>query len=410
MLAVRASQPLPKPDQSLPLGRDVARRIAGCYIEGREGLDLHEYDGRLFSWPLRGGGRAELRKLGNALLCDDCLEYGDKFVVDGSRLTLQERVWARVATAKPALAPARWAGLIGEYGWDHDTLYILEKDGKLHALIEWFFLYPLEELSDNAFKFPERGLYYGEKVIFTRDSTGRASQVEAGSVVFKRRKIDGENGETFRIKPQRPLDELRRLALASKPPHEQGRFRDPDLVDITTLDPTIKLDIRYAGANNFLSAPFYSSAKAFLQRPAAEALVRVHQRLKKEGYGLLVHDGYRPWFVTKMFWDATPAEQRVFVADPAKGSRHNRGCAVDLTLYDLKTGQPIKMVGGYDEFSNRSYPDYPGGTALERWHRNLLRRAMEDEGFSVYEAEWWHFDYKDWRQYPILNRTFEELK
>ena len=111
-----------------------------------------------------------------------------------------------------------------------------------------------------------------------------------------------------------------------------------------------------------------------------------------------------------MFWDATPEKDHIFVADPAQGSRHNRGCAVDLTLFELKTGQPVKMVGGYDEMSDRSYPDYPGGTSLERWHRELLRQVMEEEGFSVYEAEWWHFDYKDWRKYPILNRTFEDLQ
>jgi D-alanyl-D-alanine dipeptidase len=121
------------------------------------------------------------------------------------------------------------------------------------------------------------------------------------------------------------------------------------------------------------------------------------------GYGLLIHDGYRPWYVTKMFWEGTPPDKHNFVADPAHGSRHNRGCAVDLTLYDLKTGQPAEMVGLYDEMSERSYPDYPGGTALARWHRQLLRRVMEDEGFTVYEFEWWHFDYKDWRKYPVLN-------
>jgi D-alanyl-D-alanine dipeptidase len=147
-----------------------------------------------------------------------------------------------------------------------------------------------------------------------------------------------------------------------------------------------------------------------MQRPAAEALVRVHKKLAEQGYGLLVYDGYRPWSVTKMFWDATPEKQRVFVADPSQGSRHNRGCAVDLTLYDRKTGQPVEMVGGYDEMSDRSYPDYLGGTSLQRYHRDLLRRAMQEEGFTVYEAEWWHFDYKDWRKYTISNLTFEEIR
>ena len=176
------------------------------------------------------------------------------------------------------------------------------------------------------------------------------------------------------------------------------------------VDDAIKLDIRYASDNNFLGAPLYTSARAFMQRPAAEALARVHKKLAEQGYGLLIYDAYRPWYVTRMFWEATPEKQRIFVADPAKGSRHNRGCAVDLTLYDLKTGRPVEMVSGYDEMTERAYPDYPGGTSLQRWHRELLRRAMEAEGFTVYEAEWWHFDYKDWRKYPILNLTFEELK
>jgi D-alanyl-D-alanine dipeptidase len=213
------------------------------------------------------------------------------------------------------------------------------------------------------------------------------------------------------IKPERPVEELRELALKATPPKEDGLFRKSELVELVKLDDTIKLDVRYATKDNFLATPFYTSAKAYLQKPAAEALVRVHRGLKAKGYGLMIHDGYRPWSVTKMFFDATPRDLRaVFVADPAKGSRHNRGCAVDLTLYELKTGRAVAMTGGYDEMSDRSYPDYPGGTSLQRWHRDQLRRAMEAEGFTVYEAEWWHFDHRDWRSYAIGNQSFEELK
>ncbi|HXY25436.1 MAG TPA: M15 family metallopeptidase [Candidatus Acidoferrum sp.] len=214
----------------------------------------------------------------------------------------------------------------------------------------------------------------------------------------------------FRIKPLHPVSQLRAQALESLPPKESGSFRKPDLVELAPLDSTIHLDIRYATSNDFLGTPVYLQARAFLQRPAAEALLRVQQKLKPLGYGLLIHDAYRPWYVTKIFWDATPAEGKIFVADPAQGSRHNRGCAVDLTLYDLASGKPIEMPGTYDEMSPRSYPDYPGGTSLQRWHRDLLRRAMESEGFTVYEAEWWHFDYKDWKEYPILNVSFEKLR
>ncbi|MGP8251453.1 MAG: M15 family metallopeptidase [Terracidiphilus sp.] len=214
---------------------------------------------------------------------------------------------------------------------------------------------------------------------------------------------------SFRITPLRPVAELRAEALKAPPPREQGTFRKPDLVELVKLDPTIKLDIRYATSNNFLGTPVYTQARAFLQRPAAEALLRAHRELKALGYGLIIHDGYRPWYVTKIFWDATPDDKKIFVANPATGSNHNRGCAVDLSLYDLKTGKQVEMPSGYDEMSDRAYADYPGGTAGERARRALLREAMEKQGFTVNPEEWWHFDYKDWKQYPILNVKFEDL-
>jgi D-alanyl-D-alanine dipeptidase len=213
----------------------------------------------------------------------------------------------------------------------------------------------------------------------------------------------------YRVTPAPPIDKLREKALKLAPPMEAGSFRKPDLIELTTLDGSIHLDIRYAASNNFLSTPVYREAQAFLQRPAAVALRNVLEKFMPLGYGLLIHDAYRPWYVTKIFWDATPKEGKIFVADPQKGSKHNRGCAVDLTLYDLATGQSVEMPGLYDEMSPRSFPNFPGGTSLQRWHRELLRRAMESEGFTVNEDEWWHFDYRDWRKYAILNIPFEKL-
>ena len=196
---------------------------------------------------------------------------------------------------------------------------------------------------------------------------------------------------------------------AQEPPKEEGNFRAPDLVELIRLDPTIRLDIRYATPNNFVGRPVYTQARAFLQRPAAEALARVSRALRAKGYGLTVFDGYRPWSVTKLFWEITPEDKKQFVADPAKGSRHNRGCAVDLTLRDLRTGREVSMPGEYDEMSERSHINYTGGTEEQRRLRDLLRSAMEAEGFTVYEPEWWHYDYKDWREYPILNLSFSEV-
>src|ERR1700722_85748 len=175
-----------------------------------------------------------------------------------------------------------------------------------------------------------------------------------------------ERPQVFRITPVRPVAELRAEALAARPPQEQSDFLRSDLVELTTLDPKIKLDIRYATTDNFLSTPVYTSARAFMQRPAAGALLRAHRDLMKQGYGLLIFDAYRPWYVTKIFWDATPPDKHQFVANPADGSRHNRGCAVDVSLYTLAIGREVPMTGVYDEMSERSYPNYAGGTPEQR--------------------------------------------
>jgi len=214
---------------------------------------------------------------------------------------------------------------------------------------------------------------------------------------------------SFHITPLRPVEQLREAALHAQPPRETGDFLPNDLVELTRIDPDLKLDIRYATTNNFLGTPVYTQARAFLQRPAAEAVLRADRELHALGYGLIIHDGYRPWYVTKIFWDATPEPQKIFVADPKAGSRHNRGCAVDLSLSDLKTGQEVTMPSGYDEMTKRAYANYPGGTAESRHLRAILRAAMVKQGFEINPTEWWHFDYKDWRSYPIGNLKFEEL-
>lgn len=175
-----------------------------------------------------------------------------------------------------------------------------------------------------------------------------------------------------------------------------------DLVDLATFDPRLQFDIRYATSNNFMGKPLYTSTRALLQRPAAEALTRAHNRLRAAGYGLLVFDAYRPWQITRDMWDKHPTS-RAYLADPLKGSRHNRGCAIDITLYDLKNGKEVSMPSSYDEFTERAHPDYQGGSAEQRKTRDLLRAAMEAEGFTVYQNEWWHFDYRGWQDYPVLN-------
>jgi CubicO group peptidase (beta-lactamase class C family)/D-alanyl-D-alanine dipeptidase len=405
----RAGKTASLPAATSPVSREAGRKIAGRYGEGGDAVDLTYLGGKLSMLPVEGGEQQEIRQNGDGLTVDGILGFGTRVTPSADGVQIGTKTLKRVRIEKPVEIPEKWKGLIGEYGWDHDILYVFEKEGRLSVLIEWVEFDKLTQESDDVFRFPGHGLYDGEKAIFGRDGAGQATQVQVSGVVFKRRPIGDVSGGVFRIPAVANLEDLRKQAARDHPPAERGSFREPDLVELSTLDPTIKLDIRYATTNNFLSTPVYSQGRAFLQRPAAEALLRAHQKLKTLGYGLLIHDAYRPWYVTKLFWDATPDDKRIFVADPSQGSRHNRGCAVDLSLYDLATGNPIEMVGVYDEMSERSFPGYPGGTSLQRWHRELLRRAMEDEGFDVYEVEWWHFDYRDWRFYPILNVAFERL-
>jgi D-alanyl-D-alanine dipeptidase len=337
------------------------------------------------------------------------------------RRSINPRAQARRALEMPPAppaAPARWRGLIGEYDTPVGMRIVLEEGGEL-----W-----LADTNHHALRLAERGAAdfevasgggNEERVLGRRASTisfvvdrgDRARAFVAGGERFPRREIEPAPGTNqLRVTPVRPVEQVRGEALAASPPRESGNFKKADLVELTTLEPGIKLEIRYATTNNFLGTRFYDQPRAFMQRAAAEAVARAHRSLEPLGFGLLIHDAYRPWYVTKMFWDATPADKRWLVANPAEGSKHNRGAAVDLTLYRLSTGRPVDMPSTYDESTDRAYADYPGGTSLERWHRALLRRAMEEQGFTVNPTEWWHFDFNGWQDYAIGNEAFERIR
>lgn len=412
MLAESADKPVEKPVQTGAIDSNLAAKIAGRYSDGETSYELIKYEDGLGLLNTGGGPEFRLRSNRNGLVVDDLLGFGIAVNPNPEKKTIEVdgKTFKRVAGKKPKPANDDFRGLIGEYGPDYNPTYVFERDGKLWILIEQFEFDPMEQVSTDVFKFPDRGLYHGEQIRFKRDKSGRATQMIAAGIPFERRQVGpGEGAPQLLIDPVRPVNELIEEALVDQPPVETGEFRETDLVELVEMDKSIKLDIRYATSNNLFGTIFYSQPRAFMQRPAAESVVRVNKKLRKLGYGLLVHDAYRPWYVTKVFWDATPEEKKLFVADPSQGSRHNRGAAVDITLFDLKTGKHIEMVGTYDETTDRSYPHYPGGTSLQRWHRELLRDAMEAEGFSVYEAEWWHFDYDDWRKYRIGNERFEEI-
>ena len=178
-----------------------------------------------------------------------------------------------------------------------------------------------------------------------------------------------------------------------------------ELVDLAALG--IPLDIRYATANNFMHRPLYPSAKAFLRAPAAAALANAQRELAARGLGIKVFDAYRPYRVTVAMWDAIHDPD--FVADPKKGSRHNRGAAVDLTLIELKTGDELPMPTGYDDFTPRAahaFNDLPADAIA---NRALLRDVMTRNGFEVFPSEWWHYDFGGWERFAVMDVAFEFL-
>lgn len=182
------------------------------------------------------------------------------------------------------------------------------------------------------------------------------------------------------------------------------------LVELVKLDPSIKLDMRYATTNNFTGRVLYSEARAFLTVAAAQALVRASAAAKADGFGLTIYDAYRPWRVTKQLWDATPVgPKKDYVANPKRGSKHNRGCAVDLTLHDLQTGALVEMPTEFDDFSEKAHRNYAGASPPAIANRARLQGYLETEGFVGLSNEWWHFDFRGWENYPVLDVPFDKI-
>jgi D-alanyl-D-alanine dipeptidase len=185
------------------------------------------------------------------------------------------------------------------------------------------------------------------------------------------------------------------------------RHPDSRLVDLQQAVPGLVLDVRYATTNNFMHQQLYPVARTFLRAPAAQALAEVQRELAAEGLALKVFDGYRPYRITERMWE--PIRNPDFVADPAKGSRHNRGAAVDLTLIHRDSGAELAMPTPYDDFTSRARQDFDGLPADVRANRAKLRDVMTRHGFDPLPSEWWHFDYRGWEHFDLLDVPLEEV-
>jgi D-alanyl-D-alanine dipeptidase len=296
----------------------------------------------------------------------------------------------------PAPPPSDRAWMIGQYG-DHETnVDVAEVGGLLQALGPLVGNVGLDHVASHTFIADD-----GRSFRFERN--GEVTTVVINGRSLRMRDLGAERIAAF----QRTL-ELEDVAAAAVARQGKAMIKR-EFVSIARAVPGIRLDIRYASANNFAGFAMYERAEAYCRPVVATALARAQAELERWGYGLIIFDAYRPWSVTKFFWDIVPPASRAFVADPAVGSRHNRGCAIDLSLCGLASANEIEMPSRYDEPTARSQADYWGGTSRQRWHRDLLRAAMEGQGFIVHPDEWWHFDFHSWPDFDVEDVSFAAL-
>jgi zinc D-Ala-D-Ala dipeptidase len=183
---------------------------------------------------------------------------------------------------------------------------------------------------------------------------------------------------------------------------------EKELIDLTKFVPGLVLDIRYATTNNFTGEKIYNLSRAYARKPVAEALRKIQEELKAKGLGIKIFDAYRPYKATVKFYEVY--HDTTYVASPYRGSRHNRGCALDLTVIDLKTGQELRMPTDYDSFKKEAWPSTPVSDPQIRKNRALLIEVMEKHGFKVNGSEWWHYDFKGWKNFEVMDIDFEELE
>lgn len=326
---------------------------------------------------------------------------------------------ASVLAAVPADAPKDIKYILGFYYGNGENIIIREKAGKLELLYRISSedksfsaanIFPLTKVHFDSYTMNEAGPMNSTEtaVKFERDRDGYGITCRIGGHAYSRGFMgngEGEKDKPFRI-PELSEDkwkELRQKAAEAVMPDKLAQGKKAELIDVSAV-PGIKVNSVYGAADNFFGAPLYKDERLFLDANAVDALKKVQQDLKRFGYGLVIWDAYRPWRASKLANLALPENGKDMLENPdTKGSPHNKGTAVDVSLYDLSTGEALEMISGFDEPSFRQYSSYTGGTSRQRYQRDLLREIMEVNGFSGIEMEWWHFEFDKKSNYAHLN-------
>ena len=321
--------------------------------------------------------------------------------------------WAAPAF-EPKDCPKDLKYILGMYYGNGEMFLLRENNGEVELVYsfgqnDYTFagsnVYPLYKEHFDSYTINESGPlnHLDAAVRIERSREGYGVSCSVGGNRYSRRFFAGENGRPFRFAPVSDWQALKTAADAAVMPAQLGAGQQAQLVDLAQAVPGLKFDLRYAQADNCFGQALTDDQRAFLDADAAQALAQAQQYLKPYGYGILVWEAYRPWSVSKLAYDALPADKKSMLPAPEVGFSHNTGRSIDVSLYLLATGENAGMISGFDESSVRQYASFAGGTTLERYRRDLLRSAMQMAGFTASGTEWWHFDYGDIKGFAHLN-------
>lgn len=321
--------------------------------------------------------------------------------------------WAAPAF-EPKDCPKDLKYILGMYYGNGEMFLLRENNGEVELVYrfgqnDYTFagsnVYPLYKEHFDSYTINESGPlnHLDVAVRIERSREGYGVSCSVGGNRYSRRFFAGENGRPFRFAPVSDWQALKTAANAAVMPAQLGTGQQAQLVDLAQAVPGLKFDLRYAQADNCFGQALTDDQRAFLDADAAQALAQAQQYLKPYGYGILVWEAYRPWSVSKLAYDALPADKKSMLPAPEAGFSHNTGRSIDVSLYLLATGENAGMISGFDEPSVRQYASFAGGTTLERYRRDLLRSVMQMAGFTASETEWWHFDYGDIKGFAHLN-------
>lgn len=273
-------------------------------------------------------------------------------------------------------------------------------------------IFPLLKNRFDSYTINEEGpiLAAEAPVHFERDTDGNGTVCKIGGKRFTRNFFPGEGHKIFRLEDNPNYQSLKNSAQQASMPVKLKQGQTAKLISIKSVVPSVKFALHYAGTENIFGSPLYDITQAYADTETAAALQKVAGKLAGLGYGLLIWEAYRPWYISKLASDLLPKDKKHMLPLPDKGEDRNTGRAVDVSLYDLQSGEAVDMISGFDEVSVRQFPNYTGGTEQQRNLRDVLAGIMKDAGFLQGKEEWWHFTFGKTDNWQKLNIPYGQIK